>query len=193
MRNKCICKDIFKFDELSEDVQGKVLDNMREWDVYHEWWEFVYEDAKECGAIIGISVDNIYFSGFSSQGDGACFEGSYVYRKGSVKEIKKHAPQDEELHAIAEALYREQKQHGYKLEANIKHRGRYYHSSSNDITVYFDGFDTYSTDIEEALRRFMDWIYKRLEQEYKYLTSDEAVKETIEANEYEFTVDGDIW
>jgi hypothetical protein len=35
-------------------------------------------------------------------------------------------------------------------------------------------------------------IYRRLEKEYEYLTSDESIIETIHANEYEFTEDGKI-
>lgn len=32
-----------------------------------------------------------------------------------------------------------------------------------------------------------------LRNEYEYLTSDEAIVETIEANEYEFTENGEMW
>jgi hypothetical protein len=36
----------------------------------------------------------------------------------------------------------------------------------------------------------MKWMYRQLEAEYEYLTSDEAITETIRSNEYEFTEDG---
>lgn len=42
----------------------------------------------------------------------------------------------------------------------------------------------------EALRDLARWLYRQLEREYDYLTSDEAVDEAILANEYSFTVDG---
>ncbi|RQP07155.1 MAG: antitoxin of toxin-antitoxin stability system, partial [Paracoccus sp. BP8] len=42
----------------------------------------------------------------------------------------------------------------------------------------------------EALRDLARWLYRQLEREYDYLTSDEAVDEAIVANEYSFTVDG---
>jgi hypothetical protein len=40
----------------------------------------------------------------------------------------------------------------------------------------------------------MRWIYKSLEREYNYLTSDEAVAESLDANEYdfEFNEDGEL-
>jgi hypothetical protein len=75
----------------------------------------------------------IYFSGFSSQGDGACFEGTYRYKKGSVKAIKAHAPQDKELHRIAKGLQEAQRPTRYSITANIKHRGRYYHPGCMEI------------------------------------------------------------
>ena len=42
----------------------------------------------------------------------------------------------------------------------------------------------------EVLRDLARWLYRQLEREYDYLTSDEAVDEAIVANEYSFTVDG---
>ena len=47
-------------------------------------------------------------------------------------------------------------------------------------------------DIKEIARDFMRWIYKRLESEYEYSVSDEAVEENIITNEYEFTEDGEF-
>ena len=35
-------------------------------------------------------------------------------------------------------------------------------------------------------------IYSALQKEYEYLTGDEAIIETIEANEYDFTADGKL-
>ena len=46
--------------------------------------------------------------------------------------------------------------------------------------------------VREALRAFMQWIYTRLEAEYDYLQSDDAIKESIGANEYEFTANGEM-
>ncbi len=44
--------------------------------------------------------------------------------------------------------------------------------------------------VTEALRDLADWLYRQLEREYEYLTSDESVEETIIANEYTFTEAG---
>ena len=44
--------------------------------------------------------------------------------------------------------------------------------------------------VRDELRAFADWIYRQLEQDHDYLMSDEAVDESIRANEYEFDESG---
>ncbi len=44
--------------------------------------------------------------------------------------------------------------------------------------------------ISQALRDFAHWIYRQLETEYDYQTSDDQISEMIEANEYEFDETG---
>lgn len=44
--------------------------------------------------------------------------------------------------------------------------------------------------IVEAFRDLARWLYRQLEREYEYQTSDEAIDETILANEYTFTETG---
>lgn len=193
-------KEVFKFNELSDEVQAEVIEKNWNWNVEHfEWFEFVFEDVKEIGKLIGIDIKDIYFSGFASQGDGACFKGDYEYKKESVKNIKAYAPLDTELHEIVQNLYLEQKKHFYQLSATIEHSGHYSHSGCTIINVYkielADGCDgsVLNETIEQLLREFMQWIYTRLESEYDYLTSEEAIRESIEANGMEFEIDGTIY
>ena len=42
----------------------------------------------------------------------------------------------------------------------------------------------------EALRDLARWFYRQLEREYDYLTSDDAVDESIAVNQYTFTAQG---
>lgn len=42
----------------------------------------------------------------------------------------------------------------------------------------------------EALRDLARWLYRQLEREYDYLSSDDVVDETIIANGYTFTEGG---
>ena len=42
----------------------------------------------------------------------------------------------------------------------------------------------------EALRDLARWLYRQLEQEYEFQTSDAVVDEAVVANEYTFTETG---
>jgi hypothetical protein len=208
MRTETIVRNLYKFDELSDKAKEKARDRYRESGIHDEWWDSVYEDAEEIAKLLGIEIRQlpiktlggkiryepaIYFRGFSSQGNGACFEGTYRYRKGSVAAIKDYAPQDETLHRIAKTLQEEQKKSWYRLSAKITHRGNYCHSYSMDIEVDSDHPRDFDAEpIRKCMRDFADWIYERLEEEYDYLNSDEAVDESITANDYEFTKSGEL-
>jgi hypothetical protein len=138
----------------------------------------------------------VCYSGFWSQGDGACFGGTYSYKKGSVKAIKEYAPQDGELHRIALALQQAQAANFYRVTARIKLSGHYYHSGCMGIELE-NSENSYQEIINEddfyqAFVDLADWIYNKLEEEYKYRTSDEACIESIKCNEYEFTEDGGV-
>jgi hypothetical protein len=193
---------VFRFDELTEEGKEKAIENLYDVNVDHDWWDFAYENAKAIAALMGIEIDKIYFSGFSSQGDGACFEGSYSYQKGGVKAVKDYAPLDKELHRIAKELQAIQRTRFYTITASVKHSGHYFHEFCTNVSIYESNpsWDSdYSTDaktaddLTEALRDFMSWIYSQLEKQHDYLTSKEAIIETIEANEYEFTAEGKLY
>jgi hypothetical protein len=46
--------------------------------------------------------------------------------------------------------------------------------------------------IEQAFNDFADWIQGQLQAEYDWLTSDEAIENSIIANEYEFDEEGEL-
>ena len=192
--SKIIKTKVYQLDELTEDAKETAREWYRGGALDYEWYESVYEDAKTIAGLMGINIDKIYFSGFSSQGDGACFEGNYSYAKQSVKKVMEYAPQDKNLHRIVKALYQLQKINFYQLEAHVKHSGHYYHEFCTRIDVsYLCGRYTHidtAEELTELLRDFMHWIYRQLETEYDYLLSDESVDETIKINEYTFTEDG---
>lgn len=209
---------VYKFDQLSDEAKAKALEKNYDWNTDHEWWDSCYDDAVMMAAVMGIDIacrrgssrPAIFFSGFSSQGDGACFEGHYSYKKGALKALKSEAParykdpqskqwvtieSNAELHRICRGLQDVQRGYFYKLEADVKQRGHYQHSGCTHIEVSHaedlsrDIGDA-EDDIKQLLRDFMDWIYQRLEKEHDYLTSDEQIKESLIANEVEFDEEG---
>lgn len=202
-------KTVFKFDELDDSAKEKALNYFRESacdDSY--WYESIYEDCATIFDILGITSQrpvklmngetrykpDISFSGFWSQGDGASFEGSYYFKAGCSKAIRAHAPQDSELHAIADGLTAIARRYFYSLSASLDRRSSHYsHENTISIDVESERREVTPEDsdsVAELMRDLMRWIYKQLESEYEYQTSDEAITETIEANEYEFDESG---
>ncbi|RJL15807.1 antitoxin of toxin-antitoxin stability system [Paracoccus siganidrum] len=202
---------VYRLDELSDTAKDKARAWYRDGGFDYDWYDAVYEDFQRIAEILGIRFKTrtvrlmgggsrqeprIFFTGFWSQGDGACFECHYSYRKNAPAEIRSHAPLDTILHGIADALQAVQRRNFYQLRAEASHCGHYCHEYCMAISVTRDSptWQNMTADAEdvvtEALRDLSRWLYRQLEREYEYLTSDEAVDEAITTNGYTFTADG---
>jgi len=196
-----------RFNALTKRQRDEVLDKHRLWNVEHtEWWGVVYDDFKHDMSAIGIEVDRMYFSGFSSQGDGACFDGRVFSWEDFLKSM---GYEDPALIGLAEQswLFR------------VQHRGHYYHEncttfysdmaspddySESEMDEFVYAHSPYNTDIQnaafvailqgydygsledeftEAFKGHMRDLYSRLEIEYDDLTSDESVLASLDAND----------
>ncbi|WP_140987158.1 antitoxin of toxin-antitoxin stability system [Asticcacaulis tiandongensis] len=202
---------VYKLDELSDTARETARAWYRDGGVDYDWYDAVYEDFIRICDILGVRLKLrpvrlygggtrhtpcIYFRGFWSQGDGACFEGQYAYRKGACRQIKGYAPQDTDLHDIADTLQDIQRRNFYQLNASVRHQGHYYHEYSMVISLKRDSptcqdmtADAEST-VSEALRDLASWLYRQLEHEYDHLNSDEVVDKVMMANDYTFTACG---
>ena len=208
MRTEITTRTLYKFSELSPEAQQHALENQSRFESEYFDPEFVYDDAATIADLFGLDLrqtrkdgghfyePTIYYSGFCYQGDGACFEGTYSYKSGALKAVTEYAPQDHELHRIVKALQDVQRKNFYQLTAKCKHSGHYCHSGCMSVDVERADEKELTQAAEETvkdcLRDFADWIYKQLEDEYDYVTSEAACREAIEANEYEFTEKGDM-
>lgn len=198
--------NVFPVDELAPAVLAKVIERLRVDSVDDQWWDGVYEDADSVATILGITIDRsrsgrfpaIGFSGFSSQGDGACFTGRYQFSADATKQIRSYAPIDSMLHAIADELAAIRKKHTTPIEVSIvRNASRYCHERSVDVNVSLDGDDDeqpvpreLDDGITVQMRRFMRWIFRQLEKDYEYQTSDDRVRESALDNELLFTANG---
>ena len=202
MRTVTIQKEVFKFEELSD----RAKDEVRHWLSDCDWDDFEceYEDFMCMAEILGIEIDTrpikpmggsyrnepkIFWSGFYHQGSHLVFEGRYRYAKGAVKRMKAET-NDETLIGIAEALQAAQRPYFYRLEAVMSTRRDYM------VVEVMDREDSYreipDTEVEGAMRDFAQWMYKYLQTDYEYRNSDEYIKETCDANDYEFDNNGRI-
>lgn len=189
-------------------TRTELIAKHRDINVHDDWFDSVYAGFMVDMGLKGIRVDRIFFSGFCSQGDGACFEGR-------VSDWSLFLPTVEITCLAVVTLAKEH------WTLTVEHRGRYYHEQSTHFDIYIPnpeddwGYGGYSfaekhtphpwdaddirtkawlalldrvdyakleEDMQEAFRDHMRDLYKRLEKEYEYLTSDEVVWESIEAN-----------
>ena len=206
-------KDVYYLPELSERAKAKILDEYRHINVQGiDWWDLSYMNAKHIGKCLGFNIKEIYHSGFSSQGDGACFVGNYFSNKMDIDELLSYAPQDKKLTQIGQGLMamhlaEKMRNAGHPdrrnshiecspIVATFSHRGRYYREHSVHIdmrlTSEFDGQGKLYQEFTELCRDFMRWIYRRLESEYDYLISDELVAYTLMDNNMLFTEFGEF-
>lgn len=203
-------KTVYTFAELD----GRAKERARKWflDGMNDDSSFVIADFETICELMGVQLaqrsvmlmngkdrnePRVYWSGFWSQGDGACFDGAYRYRKAAVHAIHEHAPQDVELHHIAKALESAQRPFFYQLTARCRQRGHYMHSGclAVDVEHARDRYRDVSAAedaITRALRRLADWFYDQLRNEYEYQASEAVVAEAMEANGYDFDEDGRI-
>lgn len=201
---------VYMIDELDDAAKERARHWWREC-LDDDWHEPVIDDFCQFCKILGVELKTIarplvgggtrakpcvWFTGFASQGDGACFEGWYGYAAQSAKRIRDHAPTDDDFHAIASRLQQVQRRNFYQLQATISHRGRYCHAHSMEISVSRDSgtgqeiSDGAEDEIADALRDLANWLYRALEREFEYQTSDDVVDEMIAVNGYTFTADG---
>jgi hypothetical protein len=166
---------------------------------YDNWWDCVESDFVDEMKSVGIDVSGIHFSGFWSQGDGACFVGNLG--DATVYLDHHHQGQYPMLRKLIEV--------GGGLYVKCRHEGRYYHENCTVIWADADTLtgmidqptefheqvvgewqrllgielDDFEKDVTEQWRTYMRDLYRKLEEEYDHLTSDDVVWETIEANE----------
>jgi hypothetical protein len=180
---------IYKFDELSKEAQTVAIDKMRDINVDYEWFDADFEGFKEDLNELGFYDAEIWFSGFYSQGDGACFDAKIDASKFATTVNEKR---------IARLI-----ENGYISQFEIL-KNSYANHYSHEKTRYVD-FDSIGyKNIDETLQSLCEKIelirlkqskeiYRSLDKQNDYLQSDEAVKETILANDYEFTENGKIF
>lgn len=180
---RTVTKEIFKFEELLPDVQQKVIDNNRDWNVDHDWWQFAYDEIAEMWKEKGLGIDDhkknngpFYFS--LDRGWNFYATGVYVADYDALfKALNIHETSD-----MAE-----------NIQDNVSFTVHHYGGNSAKTLVNSDYLDDESCEavqtlIDELCEHSLDFLQK----EYDYLTSDEVIRESIIANENEFDWEGNL-
>ena len=174
---------VYSFNELSEAAQERALTAFRYIDVEFNWYEDTFGTIRTAGKLLGLEIGDIHFDT-----DLYCiFDADYEYVRGAAKAVKAEFLQNTDLHKIASELQALQKRHFYSLSCAVT-KGR----SMNRYRCFRFGEDYECEELGDIIDDFAHWARVLLRDEYKYLTSDAAVKEIIIINEYEFTEDGKL-
>jgi len=190
METVTIKYETYKFEELTEEAQEKVLEKAREAKGQYdsEWiFECTLDDWKEKLESMGMDDVKIQFSGFWSQGDGASFNANV-----ELKEFIKHAnlPEGKYRHLI-----RLIEAEGMEASILTNHFGNHYsHENTRDLSLESNIWRRYTPrlfkllkELENELEEFRSnlslELYSDLEKAWDYAMSEECLREDIEAQE----------
>ena len=178
---RTITKELYKFEELSPEVQQKVIDDNRDWNVDYDWWDFAYDEIAEIWKQKGLGTDdhrkgdspfyfsldrswNFYATGVFVDDYTAFIKALRIDPKGEISE---------------------------NLQDNVRFGIRHFGGNSAKTivdSVYLDD------ESEKIVQNFIDALcgdsLDYLQKGYDYLTSDEAIRESIESNGDEFDWEG---
>ena len=183
----------FQFEELSEQAKKKAIEDNRNFNVDgYSWHEFLYEHWTDELAKNGFLKAKVYHSGFWSQGDGASFDAEidldFFLKQKKYRRLKR----------VQDYLYTAIKTNQYATH--------YCHEKTRYAVIYLEGacgpsandpainelINQLEADVEQSRLDFSKRIYKDLEETYDSLTGDEAVSESLIANEEDFLEDGSL-
>lgn len=194
---------VYSWEDVKNDAEllEKVLDEHRDINTEHQgWWDMVYEDWTEKLEDLGYRNIDICFSGFNSQGDGASFTGNV-----DVLAWIKTNDETNKYKRIAKLMY----ECIIDIQDDMIVRDRWHHYVHENTTTFhfstyyeggacqdYDNIDMILNDLESDIylhhKNLNREIYSSLKETHDYLTSDQSVSDTLEVNDYEFNINGEI-
>ena len=169
--------NLYEFEELSTEAKEKAIEKNRHINVDYDWWDCTYDSTEEVG--IKINSFDIYYKTIDI----------------TIEDSEHTASKTIEYFGEGMEVVKISKQFIEERDALIKKLGE-----GNDIAGYsvkdefYHEYDEEIEYLEEQYRREMaEEILTWLRDEYEYLQTDEAIAETLIANEYDFTEDGLIY
>lgn len=202
----------YNFSDLpTQALKDAAIEANRDWNVSYgpEWAESTIDDWKEKLEALGFSDPVISYSGFWSQGDGASFTCLQVplpsldpdvikawdQLVGAAELIGEHITEDIQDLAFGSVI---RTNHQYSHENTVSVDWEWNdppyinYNPDEGIQPFVDelklAVGDYFDGLAETVRDLCRDIYSALESEYEYLTSDEAVVESLESNEMKFEV-----
>ncbi len=168
---------LYKFNELSEKSQQNAIENNYNINVDHDWWALTYDEAETVGLKI---------NGFGLDRNKHC-NLEFYYSAFEVAELIKE-DHGENCNTYKKAVS--------FLNNWSKLVEKYSNGIETDIVSVLKeaDFDEEADNLEEKFKNSLREDYAQiLQDELEYLMSEEAIKEALIANDYDFTEDGKIY
>jgi hypothetical protein len=212
--------EIVEFEELDQRAKDNAIQLYGE--PPDDWYECVYARFKDDGLAKGFDLDDIQFSGFSSQGDGASWTGR-VYLMPFIEHFVTHEHPEFSRYTVLLELLRndwvdtrmgvQRRSFHYNHSGTMSYEGiRCYASlgeDNGDVIQHgiLQGAPVYELDqaidserlvceLEEfaisRAKEYADEIYNALREEYEGYTSEENFKDLIYINGWRFNNKGEI-
>ena len=172
MRTITTHTDAYKFEESSEKAKRNAIEHLYDINISFDWWDSIYDDAETIG----------------------CKIKEFDIDRGSYRKLVCN-----DAHETADLIIAN---HGetcdtYKLATEyLKDHDKIIDEAERDedgelaneyaVDKLLDELDA------EFARALGEEYLSLLRKEYEYLTSEDAIVETIQANEYEFTEEGKL-
>mgnify|MGYP001610197951 FL=1 len=211
MRTRTTETTLYRFEELTEKAQEKALEHLWDINVEHDWWDFVAEDIRSFGEASGLGckygkefdfdrgayvhITNCCatFSELLANKDKAEYEYPNIYAEALGPFLGQFSARDcrnlARLERTGDLGYLSGEtstdRRGIRMDIDCYQGGQDYPR----ITALLDRL---TAAWEEFLRDLEHAYLGMLRREYEYETSAEAIRETVIANEYEFTEDGEL-
>jgi len=167
---------VYSFNELNKEGQQKAIELNSDINVLHDWWFHTYDDAKTAGLkLTSFDLDR------NKHAKGEFIESSYDC---ASKIIKNHG-ETCDSYALAKQFIEEWD------EAVLLYSDGFKTDKVMDGKEYY--FDNYISDREDLfLNEILSYYANYLQKECDYLQTDEAIKETLITNDYEFLSNGEM-
>ena len=164
---------VYKFNELTEQAKEIAIDRMCEINVGHDWWCGIYMDAENIGLnITSFDLDrNRHAKGEFIQ--------TAIYCANKI--MTEHGETCETYKTAANFI---------AASKEIEQRAEIEGKDGDEDYWYQDEIEELE---EEFLKSLCEDYSILLQKECEYLESDEAIIETIEANDYEFLATGKLF
>ena len=178
--------NVYEYDELSDSAKENAISNYYDINVFDEWWDSVYEDAKT----IGLKITSFDLNPIGCEGewitdaeDAAALVMEH-HGCGCTPHVTGCEPEEGACETYKTA---------WEFQNAISVQGSIF-EAQDDFDADYEEFtesDQYKELCSEFLTDLCSDYGTMLDKQHTYLQSDEAIKDTILVNGYEFLEDGE--